>query len=243
LHAPIWVQLVRAGDGFSAYYSTDAVTWTQLGATQTVVMNATAQVGLAVTSHNNGIVNTATFDNLSIVAQANFSSAFNQTGIYTDGTTFAGGLDGNGNAYSATLLGSTLSGNGYGFNLGAPNLPDVVQAGGQTINLPAGRFSVLSFLGTGVNGPQPGQTFVVNYTDGTSDTFTVDMSDWLSPQGYAGETVAASLSYYNAMDGSSPTVPNYLYQYSLVLNNHKTVSSITLPNNGNVMILAIDLRE
>jgi regulation of enolase protein 1 (concanavalin A-like superfamily) len=242
LHAPVWVQLVRAGDAFSASYSTDGVTWVQLGTTQTVVINPTALVGLAVTSHNNGIVNTSTFDNLSIVAPADLSGAFDLSGMYTDGTAFAGGLDGNGDAYSASLLGPALSANGYDFNLGAAGGANAVQAAGQTISLPAGQFSVLSFLGTGVNGPQPGQAFVVTYTDGTSDTFTVDLSDWLSPQGYGGESVAAALGYYDAADGSSPAVTNYLYQYSLVLNNHKTVSGITLPNNGNVLVLAIDLR-
>jgi hypothetical protein len=54
LQAPVWVRVARTGDIFSGYYSTDGVTWTQLGATQTVVMNATALVGLAVTAHNKG---------------------------------------------------------------------------------------------------------------------------------------------------------------------------------------------
>ena len=67
------------------------------------------------------------------------------------------------------------------------------------------------------------------------------MSDWQNPQWYAGESVAASLAYLDAADGSSWNVPNYLYQYSFTLNNQKTVSSITLPSNDNVMILAIDL--
>jgi hypothetical protein len=190
-------------------------------------------------------VNTSTFDNVYLSwdqVSVDLSTSFNQTGSVTDGTPFVGGLDGKGDAYSATLLGSTLSANGYTFNLGAAGGANAVQAAGQTISLPAGQFSALSFLGTGVNGPQPGQTFVVNYTDGTSDTFTVDLSDWLSPQGYGGEYIAAILSYYDYMDGSSPAVTNYLYQYSLVLNNQKMVSSITLPDNGNVLILAIDLR-
>jgi hypothetical protein len=33
----------------------------------------------------------------------------------------------------------------------------------------------------------------------------------------------------------------YLYGYSLAINNAKTVRSITLPNNGNVVLLAVDL--
>ena len=35
--------------------------------------------------------------------------------------------------------------------------------------------------------------------------------------------------------------PVYLYGYSFAINSAKTVKSITLPNNRNVVVLAIDL--
>jgi beta-glucanase (GH16 family) len=240
---PYWVRLDRSGNTLTAYDSADGVNWNLVGSA-TVPMAQAVYAGLAVCAFNNAALNTSTFDNVFLSwdqVSVDLSSSFNQVGSVTDGTPFSGGLDGNGDAYSATLLGSTLAANGYAFNLGAADGANVVQAAGQTVSLPEGQFGVLSFLGTGVNGPQPGQTFVVNYTDGSSDTFTQDLSDWLTPQGYAGEAVAAQLSYYNAADGSSPAVANYLYQYSFALNNQKTVSSITLPANGNVTILAIDL--
>jgi hypothetical protein len=53
--------------------------------------------------------------------------------------------------------------------------------------------------------------------------------------------VAATLGYSDAADGSSLTVTNYLYQYTLNLNKQKTVSSITLPVNANVELLAVAL--
>ena len=53
--------------------------------------------------------------------------------------------------------------------------------------------------------------------------------------------MAATLGYYDAVDGSSPNVTNYLYQYTLNLNKQKIVSSITLPLNANVEMLAVDL--
>jgi hypothetical protein len=64
--APYWVRLVRAGDTFTAYRSADGTTWTQLGATQTIVMGATVLVGLAVTSHSASALTTATFDNVTL---------------------------------------------------------------------------------------------------------------------------------------------------------------------------------
>ena len=64
--APEWVKLVRAGTTFTAYYSADGNTWTQLGSPQTVAMSGTAQVGLAVTAHNNTALDTATFTNVAV---------------------------------------------------------------------------------------------------------------------------------------------------------------------------------
>jgi hypothetical protein len=66
LSAPVWVQLVRAGNAFSASYSTDGTTWTQIGSAQTITMSASALAGLAVTAHNNSLLNTSTFDYLAV---------------------------------------------------------------------------------------------------------------------------------------------------------------------------------
>jgi hypothetical protein len=242
--APVWLQLTRLGNTFSASYSTDGVAWTPVGSPSTVHLADSALLGLAVTAHNNVLLNTATFTGVGLHrgAAADLSASYNAAGIVADGTPFTGGLDGNGNAYSANLLGTSLNVGGHVvFNLGAAGANDVVQAAGQTIALPQGQFSTLTFLGTAVNGAQPGQTFTVIYTDGSSDTFTQDLSDWQNPLGFASETVAAALPYEDASDGSSPATPNYLYQYSFSLNPQKTVCNITLPGNGNVVLLAIDL--
>ena len=61
--APGWVRLVREGNLFSAYYSTNGMTWSLVG-TDTITMGATVYVGLAVTSHNTSVTKTATFTNV-----------------------------------------------------------------------------------------------------------------------------------------------------------------------------------
>ncbi len=66
--APVWVKLTRAGNDFSAFYSPDGTTWTQVGTTQTLQIGATSLAGLAVTAHNNTQVSTATFSNLAVTA-------------------------------------------------------------------------------------------------------------------------------------------------------------------------------
>jgi hypothetical protein len=65
--APHWVRLVRSGNTFTAYRSADGSTWTTIGS-DTIAMGATVYVGLAVTSHNDGVLATATIDNVSVTA-------------------------------------------------------------------------------------------------------------------------------------------------------------------------------
>jgi hypothetical protein len=62
---PYWVRIVRNGNLFSGYISANGVTWGLVG-TQTISMNATIYVGLALTSHNPADLATAVFSNVSI---------------------------------------------------------------------------------------------------------------------------------------------------------------------------------
>jgi len=64
--APQWVKLIRSGTTCSAYTSRDNATWELLG-TDTVSMATTVYIGLAVTSHVNTALGTATFDNVSVI--------------------------------------------------------------------------------------------------------------------------------------------------------------------------------
>jgi regulation of enolase protein 1 (concanavalin A-like superfamily) len=58
---------VRAGNTFSAYASADGTNWSSLGQT-TISMAAQIYVGLAVSSHHNGTLGTAVFDNVTVSA-------------------------------------------------------------------------------------------------------------------------------------------------------------------------------
>lgn len=63
--APRWLRLVREGDEFTAYESPDGETWNVIDRV-TFSMRSSAQIGLAVTAHNDGALCTATIDNFSI---------------------------------------------------------------------------------------------------------------------------------------------------------------------------------
>jgi regulation of enolase protein 1 (concanavalin A-like superfamily) len=63
--APKWVRLVRNGSAVTAYVSNDGSSWTLVGS-DTIGLDATIDVGLALTSHVDGTVATATFDNVTV---------------------------------------------------------------------------------------------------------------------------------------------------------------------------------
>ena len=66
LTAPVWVKLVRASGTFSAYYSTDGSSWTQIGTGQSISMGSTYLTGLAVSAGDNGNQNVGRFDHVSL---------------------------------------------------------------------------------------------------------------------------------------------------------------------------------
>jgi Chitobiase/beta-hexosaminidase C-terminal domain len=168
------------------------------------------------------------------------ASADNVDGIANAGTPVPGsGLDGGGNAYAGALLGTSLTWAGSTFTFGAAETADAVTR--TTITLPVGSYAALNILATGVQGNQVNQTFVVTYSDGTTSTFTQSLSDWFTPQNYAGETAVLQMPYRLYSNGTLDNEPFYLYGYSFALNSAKTVQSLTLPNNRDVVALAVDL--
>lgn len=71
--APGWVKVVRTGDLFVGYSSTDGVTWTGVAA-ETIPMGATVYVGIAVTSRKPTTLTRATLTNVTTT----YSSGGNQ---------------------------------------------------------------------------------------------------------------------------------------------------------------------
>jgi hypothetical protein len=174
--------------------------------------------------------------------QVDLSSEFNVNGIYTDGTTYStGGLDGLGNSYSANLLTPSRVFSGILFDLGPANQLDAVGGSGQVISLPAGQFSALTLLATGVEGNQASQTLAVTYTDGTSTKFVQSFSDWFTPAKFPRESEGVAMAYRNLDNGTKDQRTFNLYEYRLALNATKTVQSLTLPSNPDVLVLAATL--
>ncbi len=63
---PVWLKLVRSGNHITAYYSYNSINWVQVGTTLSMNLPETLYVGMAVTSHDNSRLTSATFQNVSL---------------------------------------------------------------------------------------------------------------------------------------------------------------------------------
>ncbi len=242
------VTLSDSTPGALIYYTTNGTTPTTGSAQYTpgtpvqISATTTLQAIAVASSYSNSAVagGTYTINPQGAPISVSLSPVDNVLGIVNTGSPVPnGGLDSASYAYSAALLGTSLTWGSSTFTLGAAETSDAVSK--TSIALPAANDSTISLLATAVNGDQLNQTFVVTYTDGTSSSFIQSLSDWCYPQNYAGESQALKMSYRIAPSGATSTGPVYLYGYSFAINSAKTVKSLTLPNNRNVVVLAVDV--
>jgi Chitobiase/beta-hexosaminidase C-terminal domain len=234
--------------GATIYYTVDgstpntgsAIYSGAITVSRTAIVNAIATaVGLTSSGITNALY-TITSAGAPPPVPVSFSTLANVSGIANDGSAVhGGGMDTYGGAYSEQLLGSTVIWSGLTFTLGSPGVADGVA--NATIPLPSGNYSTLNLLATGVHANQPNQPFVVTYSDGTTTTITQSLSDWHTPQNYAGESIAVTMAYRVSASGAPQAGPFYLYGYSFAINAAKTVKSIKLPNNRDVVVLAATL--
>jgi beta-glucosidase len=173
------------------------------------------------------------------VAAPSLSAAYNNTGISSNSDESAANYDGVGDSFSAEALAAgtptaltqggqvTVGGTTLTWPDVAPGNPDNVVAAGQTIAL-SGSGTDLGFLGSSQNGTASG-TVTVNYTDGTSKSFTLNMADWYANAPAVGNQLLTTTSSWNFQSNSLGAHPVSVYFASVPLDKAKTVASVTLP--------------
>jgi Chitobiase/beta-hexosaminidase C-terminal domain len=238
------VALASTTPGASLFYTINGTTPTTNSTPYTgpipVSSSMTIEAIAIASGFSSSPVSSATYTISTTATQVSLVSSANVDGFVNNGSAVPnGGLDNDGYAYSATLVGPSLTWNGNTYLFGAAGIVDAVS--NTTVPLPAGSYTSLSLLGTGVNANQTNQTFTVTYSDGSATNFTQSLSDWFTPQNYAGESKALTMAYRVNTNGSLDNRTFYLYGYSFPLNSAKTPVSLTLPKTRNVIVLAIDL--
>lgn len=167
--------------------------------------------------------------------------AFNVTAIYKRGTKFnaGAGADGGGYAFAEETLGGEQLGDGVVFRIGPPNAPDAVSA--KTIKLPGGHYASIRLLATAVRGNQRQQVFTINYADGSSETPSLNLTDWAASSTYRRENEGIEVPYRLTGNGNVDDNPFHLWSYTLETDSAKELKSISLPENRNVLVIGVTL--
>jgi beta-glucosidase len=181
------------------------------------------------------------------VPAASLAATYNNTGITADAdpdpsSAFIG-FDGIGTSYSAEGLadggltpGASVSSGGLEFTWPdvAAAEPDNTMAEGQTIAI-SGSGASLGFLAAANNSAESG-TGTIYYTDGTTQSFTLNVGNFWYPSGEDGNpdnVQVAGVDYANYPTGSSGHEV-YVFEQSVPLAAGKTVEAVTLPSLGSV---------
>jgi Glycosyl hydrolase family 76 len=173
---------------------------------------------------------------------------FNNAGISDDSNQAAGDLDGLGFSYSEQALtaagltpGASVTSGGvqYDWPDAPAGEPDNVAAAGQVISVPpvAGA-TELGVMGSATNGPSSG-ALTITYTDGTSQSVTLGLTDWTAGSTSLGNGTVASMSYRNSAGGASQQIGTKVFTTDIPLQPGKTVASVTLPSSANQGVLHI----
>ncbi|GCF10713.1 beta strand repeat-containing protein [Dictyobacter arantiisoli] len=180
------------------------------------------------------------YNNISTSDDANLTSA--NFDLHTNG----------GNSYSAQALQSqnilpgqsvVSDGISYTWPSAPAGTPNNYLAAGQTISVtPVANATTLGFLGSATNGSTSG-TATITYTDNSTSTFTLGLTDWATNPPVSGNLLVATFPYLNHAAGQQTTT-NYLYATETSLAAGKTIQSVTLPSiTGQLHIFAIGTRS
>ncbi len=178
--------------------------------------------------------------------------AYNSEGTSPDTNTTVGNFDGGGRSYSINALSAaginsgaslTVDGISFAWPKEAAGSNDNWSAAGQVIPV-SGSGSELAFLGGAVGGKSSG-TVTITYTDGTTQTATLEFTDWAIGGGASAilpdNTIAAYMTYRNTATGQQ-YLALYLFMAYIPVTSGKTVATVTLPTTltgGGMHIFAV----
>jgi hypothetical protein len=174
----------------------------------------------------------------------------------TDGTPFGlAGFDNAGDAYSYNQLNlgtpataGQVNYQGTTFTLGQPTVPNAITNGAVYTLTQPGNYSSVYLIGAaagivenGNKGNAPGAAFLLTYSTGKAVTETVDMSAWNRTGGgtFGDETVVATTNHANTQGGGSNPGTYRLYGYQITADPTRTLVSVTLPADRNVVIMSL----
>jgi hypothetical protein len=173
------------------------------------------------------------------VPYTSLAAAYNNIGISDNSNEAAANYDGDGDSFSAQALAAgtptpltpgqqvTIGGTTFTWPDVASGTLDNVVTGGQSVEL-SGSGTDLGFLGASQNGVASG-TVTVHYTDGSSQSYNLNMADWYSGSPAVGNEILTTTSSWNFTSTTQAPHPVSVYFGSVPLAQGKQVAAVTLP--------------
>jgi hypothetical protein len=167
------------------------------------------------------------------------AAAYNNIGISDNADESAADYDGVGDSFSAEALAAgspaalspggqvTVGGTTFTWPDVAAGTADNVVTAGQTVDL-SGTGTDLGLLGSSQNGTATG-TITLNYSDGSSQSFNLNMADWYANSAAVGNQLLTTTSSWNFQTNPLGAHPVSVYFASVPLAAGKTLASVTLP--------------
>ena len=174
----------------------------------------------------------ASYDNSGVTSNADPDPSSSFIGFDGEGTTYSA----EGLAAAGLTPGATVSAGGLSFSWpsAAAATPDNTMAEGQVIAV-HGAGSSLGFITAGNNSAESG-VGTIYYTDGSTQTFSLNVGNFWYASGTNGNpvnTTVAAVNYANYPTGSSGHTV-YVFEQSVPINSSKTVAAVQLPSLGDV---------
>ncbi len=167
----------------------------------------------------------------------------NHDGTATVAQSGQGNFDGLGWSYDADLLPAAGPATWGGVTYAAPDATgaaaNFVEARGQGVLLPAGRYGTLRLVAVTHNGPVA-TTLTVQYADGGSAELPVTVGDWAG-SAPTGNTVVLEMPHRIRSGGGVDGPPVRLFGQTLALDGGRTIRSMTLPDDPRLEVYAITL--
>jgi alpha-mannosidase len=189
------------------------------------------------------------------LTKVDLSASYNLDGISSNGLRTDGDLDGKGNSFATELMPRTVESEEITFTVGdATNgSKNIVNCMGQTIKLPAGNYTSLQVLAVAAGGEASEKgTFKVGYKSGKGTSKTLSIRDWIAEfytlqgdlKGWDApikENIASVLTHRHTSKGDDTCRTTYLFKYDIPLSPSKKATTLILPKNDKIKVLAVTL--
>lgn len=191
------------------------------------------------------------------IAPVELYTYYNFDGVSSNDNRADGDLDGKGNTYPAELWPTKIIWQGIPFVLGPTKdgYNNLVQAKGQTIKLPEGKYKYVYLIGAASGDDPSVGKFTVTYKDNNVTEKEISFANWYAKlSGWdrfsrtfakpkITDTVAYVFTHYHMPNADRMTEENFLYLYNIELDVTKDVKEITLPDAPGIKIAAITLAD